>query len=222
MKTLVSEPEPAAPSEWLDVSVPIRDGMVHWPGNPAVRIERSEEVTEEGGVARISTLSFGSHTGTHIDAPVHFCVSDQGVDTLPIDALIGPARVVAIEDGAAISRADVERIDAQRGERLLFKTRNSRRCWTTDAFVEDYVYVAPDAAEVLAARGVRLVGVDYLSVGGPKDGALTHRFLLRAGVCIVEGLDLSAVAPGSYDLVALPIRVADGDGAPARALLRRR
>jgi arylformamidase len=222
MKTLVSEPEPAPPGEWLDVSVPIRDGMVHWPGNPAVRIERNEEVTEEGGVARVSTLSFGSHTGTHIDAPVHFGVSDQGVDTLPIDALIGPARVVAIEDGAAITRADVERIDAQRGERLLFKTRNSSRCWRTDAFVEDYAYVAPDAAEVLAARGVRLVGVDYLSVGGRKDGALTHRFLLKAGVCIVEGLDLSAVAPGSYDLVALPIRFAGGDGAPARALLRRR
>mgnify|MGYP001285326982 CR=1 FL=1 len=223
MKTLVSEPEAIEKSAWIDVSVPIRDGMVHWPGNPEVRIERKEKPTPDGiGVSRVSAMSFGSHTGTHVDAPVHFGVSEQGVDSLPIEGLIGPARVVSIEDRAAIARAEVERVEPQRGERLLFKTRNSSRCWRTDEFVDDYVYVAPDAAAYLAERGVRTVGVDYLSVGGRKDGAATHRVLLQAGVCILEGLDLSGVTPGSYDLVALPLRIAGGDGAPARALLRRR
>ena len=104
----------------------------------------------------------------------------------------------------------------------MFKTRNSSRCWRTDAFVPDYVYVTPGAAELLVERRVRTVGVDYLSVGGRTDGAITHRILLAAGVCVVEGLDLSSVDPGLYDFVALPLRIVDGDGAPARAVLRRR
>jgi arylformamidase len=222
MKTLVSEPDPALPGDWIDVTVPIRHGMVHWPGNPEVRVDRHEKATADGGVSRTSALSFGSHTGTHVDAPLHFGVSHVGVDALPIDALIGPARVVAIEECAAIARADVEPLDVQPGERLLLKTRNSTRCWATDEFVADYVYVTPEAAAYLVERRVRTLGVDYLSVGGRVDGAITHRVLLGAGVCVLEGLDLSAVAPGAYDLVALPLRIAGGDGAPARALLRRR
>jgi arylformamidase len=222
MKTLVSEPDPARPGDWIDVTVPIRHGMVHWPGNPEVRIDRGEKATADGGVSHTSALSLGSHTGTHFDAPLHFGVSHLGVDALPIDALIGPARVVAIEDRAAIGQADVESLDVQPGERLLLKTRNSARCWVTDDFVADYVYVTPEAAAYLVARRVRTLGVDYLSVGGRVDGAVTHRVLLGAGVCVLEGLDLSAVAPGPYDLVALPLRIAGGDGAPARAVLRRR
>jgi arylformamidase len=207
---------------WIDVTVPIRDGMVHWPGNPEVRIEAIEKRTLEGGVSRVSSLSLGAHTGTHVDAPVHFGVSSDGVDALPIDALIGPARVVAIEDRQSIGRGDLEPLGLERGERVLFKTSNSSRCWTTDEFVGDYVYLAPDGAELLAERGVRLVGVDYLSVGGRKDGAITHRVLLQAGVCIVEGLNLASVAPGAYEMIALPMRIEGGDGAPARVVLRRR
>jgi arylformamidase len=231
MKTLVSEPDPVqgAPGGslgdaggWIDVTVPIRNGMVHWPGNPEVRIERSEKVAADGGISRTSALSLGSHTGTHFDAPSHFGVNDTGVDALPIDALIGPARVVSIEECAAIAPSDLERLDLQPGERLLLKTRNSSCCWRTDQFVTDYVYVRPDAAAYLVERRVRTLGVDYLSVGGRVDGAITHRILLGAGVCVLEGLDLSAVGPGLYDLVALPLRVAGGDGAPARAVLRRR
>jgi arylformamidase len=223
MKTLVSEPEPVDKGGWIDVTVPIRSGMVHWPGNPEVRIERSEKVAADGGVSRTSALSLGSHTGTHFDAPSHFGVNDTGVDALPIDALIGPARVVSVEECAAVERSDVERLDVQPGERLLLKTRNSSCCWRTDQFVTDYVYVTPDAAAYLVERRVRTLGVDYLSVGGRgAGGAVTHRILLGAGVCVLEGLDLSAVAPGFYDLVALPLRIAGGDGAPARAVLRRR
>jgi arylformamidase len=222
MRTLLSEPDRAEPDLWIDVSVPIRSGMVHWPGNPEVRVDTREKATADGGVSRTSALSFGSHTGTHVDAPVHFGVNNQGVDSLSLEALVGPARVVALEATAAVTRADLEPLAAQRGERLLLKTSNSRRCWSTDDFVEDYVYVTPDAAKHLVDCGVRTVGVDYLSVGGRKDGVETHRVLLRAGVCILEGLNLSAVAPGPYDLVALPLRIAGGDGSPARAILRRR
>jgi arylformamidase len=219
---LVSEPDRAEVDPWIDITVPIRSGMVHWPGNPEVRVHMREKATRDGGVSRVSELSFGSHTGTHVDAPVHFGLNSQGVDSLSLDALVGPARVVALEETGAIARADLEPLAVERGERLLLKTRNSSRCWGTDDFVEDYVYVTPEGAGYLAERGVRTVGVDYLSVGGRKDGAATHRVLLRAGICILEGLNLSMVTPGAYELVALPLRIAGGDGAPARAILRRR
>jgi arylformamidase len=203
---------------WIDVTVPIRPGMVHWPGNPGVQVDVTEEQSE-GGVCRVSELSLGVHTGTHYDAPNHFDVPGGGVEALPSDAMIGLARVVAVP-GRTIDRADVESLDLPPGERVLFKTSNSARCWATDDFVPDYVYVTEDAARHLAARRVSLVGVDYLSLGGPEDGARAHRVLLGAGVCILEGLDLRRVVPGTFELVALPILIPGSDGAPARVLLR--
>ncbi len=205
-------------TEWVDVTVPIRQGMVHWPDNPGVRIEAIEE-THEGGICRVSELSLGVHTGTHFDAPNHFDVPGGGVDALPLDSLVGVARVLAV-DGPVVDRRNLERHAPRPGERLLFKTSNSARCWDTDEFVADYVYVTEDAGRYLAERGVRTVGIDYLSLGGPGDGAATHRTLLEAGVCVLEGLDLRRVEPGTYDLVALPLRIAGCDGAPARVLLR--
>ena len=203
---------------WVDVTVPIRPGMVHWPGNPGVQLDVTEE-HEEGGVCRVSELTLGVHTGTHVDAPIHFGVPGGGVEALPSDAMIGVARVVAVP-GRTIDRADVESLDLHAGERVLFKTSNSARCWGTDDFVPDYVYVTEDAARHLAAKRVSLVGVDYLSLGGPTDGARVHRVLLEAGVCILEGLDLRRVDPGTFEVVALPILIPGSDGAPARVLLR--
>jgi len=205
-------------SAWVDVTVPIRAGMVHWPGNPGVHIDVTEE-QGEGGICRVSRLTLGVHTGTHVDAPNHFDVPGGGVEALPSDAMIGVARVVAVP-GRTVDRADVEALDLQAGERVLFKTSNSSRCWSTDDFVPDYVYVTEEAARLLAANRVSLVGVDYLSLGGPADGARAHRVLLEAGVCILEGLDLRRVAPGRFELVALPILIPGSDGAPARVLLR--
>jgi arylformamidase len=121
----------------------------------------------------------------------------------------------------AVTEAELERHDIQRGERLLFRTSNSERCWSTDDFVEDFVYVSDDAAALLAAREVRLVGIDYLSVGGfHVDGAAIHRRLLGAGVWIIEGLDLRGVAPGGYELICLPLRLSGAEGGPARVMLR--
>ena len=210
-------------SRWIDVSVPLRTGMVHWPDNPPVVIERLMDL-ERGDACTVSALSMGAHTGTHMDAPSHFLAGAPSLDALPFEAVVGRARVLHFRGrGEAVTRAWLRTQRVRRGERLLLRTRNSERCWKGDAFVEDFVYVAADAARFLAERGVTLVGVDYLSVGGfLKDGRETHHALLGAGIWIVEGLDLSRVRPGPVDLICLPLRAAGGDGAPARAIVRER
>jgi arylformamidase len=166
-------------------------------------------------------MSLGVHTGTHVDAPVHFIRGGDGVHLAPFNALIGPARVVEIADVHAVTVAELTRHGLQPGERILFKTLNSARCWQTDAFVEDFVYVSQEAARYLASVPVQTVGVDYLSVGGyAADGPETHQALLSAGIWVIEGLDLSAVPPGTYELICLPLKIVESDGAPARAVLR--
>jgi arylformamidase len=207
-------------NDWIDVSVKLRHGMPHWPDNPPIRIERLTDV-ERGDEATVSALSFGSHTGTHMDAPLHFISGGAGLDELDLGAVVGPCRVIAIEDPEAVHAAELERHGIVEGERILFRTRNSPRCWEADGFVEDFVYVAADAARHLAERKVRCVGIDYLSVGGFfHDAVETHRALLGAGIWIIEGLDLTDVAPGDHDLVCLPLSIDRSDGAPARAILR--
>jgi arylformamidase len=205
---------------WIDVSVPLRTGMVHWPDNPPVRIERVMDL-EHGDAATVSSMAMGVHTGTHMDAPVHFQRGGVGIDQMPLEATLGLARVVEIRDPVSIQRAELESAGLQPGERILFRTRNSERCWKTDAFVEDFVFISREAAHYLVERGVRTVGVDYLSVGGfREDAEATHLALLQGGVWVIEGLNLSPVRAGTYELVCLPLRIAGGDGAPARAVLR--
>ena len=207
---------------WIDVSVSLHTGMVHWPDNPPVQIERMLDM-ERGDVCNVSTISMGSHTGTHMDAPLHFLQHGKGLDQLPLDATIGPARVIEIDDPESIKPDELRQHSIQAGERLLFKTRNSGRCWQTDTFIKDFVYISHEAARYLAELKVQVVGVDYLSVGGFfKDGVATHQALLGAGIWIIEGLNLSMIQPGMYDLICLPIKVTHSDGAPARAILRRR
>jgi len=205
---------------WIDVSVPLRTGMVHWPDNPPVSIERLLDI-ERGDVANVSKLSMGAHTGTHMDAPIHFFRTGRGLDTMPLTATIGRARVIEIRDPESIKPEELRPHRIQRGERVLFKTRNSARCWQTDDFVEDFVYISQEAARYLAAKQVQTIGVDYLSVGGFfKDGVETHHALLEAGIWIIEGLNLANIAPGMYELVCLPLKIQGSDGAPSRAILR--
>lgn len=205
---------------WIDVSVPLHTGMVHWPDNPPVQIERIMSI-DRGDSANVSKISMGSHTGTHMDAPIHFVQGGEGIDMMPLDAIMGVARVIAIADAVSIKSAELEPHDIQRGERILFKTRNSNRVWSTEHFIEDFVYISPEATEYLAERGVRTVGVDYLSVGGYEQyGSETHHALLGAGIWIIEGLNLASVEPGHYELVCLPLKIVGGDGAPARAIVR--
>jgi len=205
---------------WIDVSVPISDGMLHWPDNPPVTLRRVLAI-ERGDGANVSALSLGVHTGTHVDAPVHFLPSGTDVRALDLATVIGPARVVAISDPASVTREELESARPQPGERLLLRTRNSARRWWKEAFREEFVYVSAAAAQYLVQCDVALVGVDYLSVGGFRvDGEATHRALLEAGVLILEGLDLVDVEPGRYEFLCLPLPLAGSDGAPARALLR--
>lgn len=204
---------------WVDVTVPIHDGMVHWPGDPDVRVERFLEL-ERGDAATVSRLAMSAHSGTHVDAPAHFVRGGTGVDLLPLGGLVGPARVVHLPDAVTIGAREVEAAAPSRGERLLLRTRNSERCWNREDFAHDYTYVTLDGARRLVERGVRTVGVDYLSVGGGELGPEIHRTLLEAGVCVIEGLDLSRVPAGPCDLLCLPLRIRGGDGAPARVLLR--
>ncbi len=206
--------------DWIDISVPLRTGMVHWPDNPPVSIERMLDI-ERGDVANVSKLSMGAHTGTHMDAPLHFFRTGRGIDTMPLTATIGRARVIEIHDPESIKPEELRLHRIQSSERVLFKTRNSARCWQTDDFVEDFVYISQEAARYLAAQQVQTVGVDYLSVGGFfKDGVETHHALLEAGIWIIEGLNLSNVEPGTYELVCLPLKIEGSDGAPSRAILR--
>jgi arylformamidase len=205
---------------WIDISVPIRNGMVRWPGDPAVRIERLREI--KGGYhANVSAMVMGSHTGTHMDGPVHFLPRAKGIDSVPFPAIIGRARVIEIKDPEVIRPEELRPHRIRRGERVLLKTRNSGRAWRASRFIRDFVALSNEAAQFLRKRRVQTVGIDYLSVGRfQRDGTETHRTLLQAGIWIIEGLDLSRVRPGPYELICLPLRIAGGDGAPARALLK--
>jgi arylformamidase len=196
--------------EIFDVSVPVQPGMVTYPGDPMVKLERVSAIAD-GAVANISRLDFGVHTGTHVDAPLHFIDGAPGTDQLPLDVLVGPARVIEATSLDAEGLAETEL-----AERVLLKTSNSE-LWSRDDFADDFVSLTEDGARLLVERGVRLIGIDYLSVG--DEGA--HHALLEAGVVAIEGLDLRGVDPGDYQLVCAPLKLVGSDGAPARVFLLR-
>ena len=204
---------------WIDISLPIRSGMPVWPGDLPVRVNETRSL-ERGDLFNLTECHFTAHTGTHLDAPRHFLPSGAAIDALPLDAVLGPCRVVRIHDPVAVRPAELPPC-LQAGERVLFKTNNSFNDIHLHEFVEDFVYVSKEAAAVLAAARVQTVGIDYLSVGGfHHDLVETHLVLLGAGIWVIEGLDLSAVEPGEYELACLPLKLVGADGAPARAALR--
>jgi arylformamidase len=208
-------------NNWIDISVPVHNGMVHWPGDPDFHIERAED-QDKGDVATVSRMALGVHTGTHMDAPLHFIRNAPSIDTMPLEATVGTARVIAIHDTKSIKREELIDHAIAPGERVLFKTVNSAHAWNTDQFEENFVFISQDGARYLAESGVRTVGVDYLSVGGfREDGPETHHALLGAGIWVIEGLNLGGVEPGTYELVCLPLRLMGAEGSPARAILRR-
>ncbi|AKG53708.1 metal-dependent hydrolase [Dehalogenimonas sp. WBC-2] len=177
---------------------------------------------EKGDSCSTSQITLGSHSGTHVDAPGHYIKGAATVDQLA-GVLLGRARVIEIGDRECIRLEELRRHQLRRGERILFKTSNSALWSQSSAFYENYVYITAEAAQYIVDKGVAVIGVDYLSVGGYyHDGCEVHRILLNAGIWIIEGLDLSAVGAGSYDLACLPLKIYKGDGAPARAVIRRR
>ena len=203
------------------VSGPVRTGGGGYPGTPPISITASESIAS-GDTARVSRRDRGSHTATHVDAPLHFMDGGAGVDELPLDALIGPARLICFSDDVlAVGEAELRRHDLGGVTRVLIKTRNSAWLASGSAqFHPDFTHVTPDGAEYLVSIGVRLVGVDSLSVEQFRSPHHhTHKTLLSNGVVIVEGLDLSEPPAGDYELYCLPMLLTGLDGAPARAVL---
>lgn len=205
-------------SDWIDVSVPLRVGMVQWPGDRVFEIQRECDMGR-GDEMNLSHFATSAHTGTHMDAPLHFVDGGASIDQAPLDALIGRARVIGFPGEITIAELEARNIGA--GERLLFRTRNSDRGWPDLPFFEDFVSIPEDAALWLAHRRPALIGVDYLSVGSFENSGPTHRAILGAGIWVVEGLNLSRIEPGHYELVCLPLKLMGAEGAPARAALRR-
>lgn len=208
---------------YYDVSLPIAPAMPVWPGDPPIRIERVSSI-KQGAEFNLSRLEMGTHTLTHVDAPRHFTEQGLPVDHLPLDILIGPALVVEPRpDGNLITATDLGQLGIRNIQRLLIKTRNSD-FWTGGPydFEYDFVSLSKDAARWIVLNGIKLVGIDYLSIEAfDAREPEVHRTLLENGIIIVEGLNLSQVPEGRYQLICLPLKVRDGDGAPARVILIR-
>ncbi len=204
-----------------DITVPIRAAMPVYEGDPGVKID-AWSAFAKGDSSNVSLLNFGAHTGTHVDAPAHFIEGARRIDSLALEVLIGPARVIRVPDDMnEIDAAFIERCDLGGIERVIFHTRNSA-LWG-EGFRKDFTHLLPQAAQMLVERGIKLVGTDYLSIEKFHSGHhKTHLTLLSNDVVIVEGLNLSDVPDGDYELICLPLKIADGagDGAPARAVLR--
>jgi arylformamidase len=204
-----------------DVSVPLSASVPTYPGDPRFEIEFQKRLAA-GDACNLARLSLGAHAGTHVDAPYHFRAEGITVDELPLEILMGKARVVETPVRDRIRREDLESLDLRDDLRVLLKTRMSGQMRVPE-FQEDFVHLTGDAAAYLAQAGIKLVGIDYLSVDrfGSTDFE-AHHALLGAGVVIVEGLDLSEVEPGEYEMACLPLRIVGGDGSPARVVLRAR
>jgi arylformamidase len=203
-----------------DISLLISPNMPTWPGDPNVVLERVDKM-EEGSHNNVSRLGLSVHTGTHVDAPYHFLAKGKTVETLSLNHLTGRVYVAYLPEVPQITAEVLERAEIPpRTRRILFKTRNSD-IWARNemSFQRDFTAISPDGAEYLVSRGLKLVGVDYLSVAPFGQSESTHQILLGAGVIVVEGLDLSQVPPGRYTLYCLPLKLAGSDGAPARAIL---
>jgi arylformamidase len=204
-----------------DVSLTITEDLPTWPGDPAVKLEKISQI-KEGEMANLTHISTSVHVGTHVDAPDHFLGNGQTVEKIPLDRLVGPALVIELSTNQTISAEDLRSAGITgKDQRLLLKTRNSK-IWAEGLreFQEDFIALNAEAAAYLVECGLEVIGVDYLSVAPYMDPEPTHRILLEAGVLIIEGLDLSGIKPGPYQLLCLPLKIGGSDGAPARVLLQ--
>lgn len=201
------------------MTLTISDEIITWPSDPKVSIRKTRLISQ-GNSCNVSELKFGSHCGTHIDAPYHFEENGVKIDRIPLEHLIGIATVFDIKNKEKIDLEDIKTLQLKSRERVIFKTINSTY-WRLAEFKKDFVYVTKEAAQYLVDCGVKVVGIDYLSIekfgNKPAD---THHTFLRNDVTLIEGLDLSNVKAGDYELIALPLKIKDGDGSPARVVLR--
>lgn len=200
-----------------DISVELYNKMLKWPSDPEIKFEAFSSI-KNGGKANVTNIKCGSHSGTHIDAPYHFILKGKGIDKIKLDSLIGDAWVREIHSDK-IKLSDIQNVDYKKYKRILFKTKNSRLL-KNNKFYPNYVYLDYPAAEFLVKQKIKLVGIDYLSIERYKSkDHKVHQILLKNNVVIIETLDLSKVKEGEYFLLALPIKIRGGDGAPARVVL---
>jgi arylformamidase len=203
-----------------DVTLPISNTMPVWPGDPAVQLTLKSHISsDKTHTVRLTSIEMGSHTGTHMDAPFHMIEGGKRLNDFAIDVFAGPATVLEIPSVRSVGRADLEKLKWNNVERVLLKTENSKH-WRDGKFFEEFVYLEPDGAQSLVDRGVRLVGIDYLSIDKFRsESHPSHFVLLKKDIVIVEGLNLNAVPAGDYTMFALPLNLQDSDGAPARVIL---
>ena len=185
---------------WIDISVPLTDGMVHWPEDPPTEIKRVFDINK-GDDYSLTHISMAAHTGTHMDAPCHFKKSGASIDKMPVTATIGKARVIEITHSEFITLEEIHPYKIRKGERILFKTKNSKVRWENKPFKENFVHLSTDAAQYLSDRKVQTIGIDYLSIGGYDGNVIeVHHIILKAGIWVIEGLNLYKVHPGDYEL----------------------
>lgn len=211
------------PEGWYDITIPIKQEMNYLPIDPMTsKIYRFSDA-QLGAKVTMTKLELISHTGTHIDTPLHFIPDGSTVSDMPLEATIGPARVIEIEDPKIIKVSELEKHNIGKGERILCKTSNSPKFYETPGFAGDYVYLDADAAVFLAEKGVVLFGLDYFTIGDIKNEESvikTHQTLLSSGIYILEGCALGHVPAGEYEMLCLPLLIYHGDACPCRAVLR--
>lgn len=214
-------------SKWKDITLFLRNDMPIYPGNDPAKGGPFTYPTfnrifdgEKGQGVTMTQISMNTHDGTHIDAPQHFVNGRGTIDEMPLDTTVGICRVIEIHDPVSVTAAELEAYDIRDGERIIFKTKNSPHVYDKRMEPGAYVYITPEAARLLAGKKVRMVGIDYLTVGNDRGNKEVHDTLLGNGVYIIEGLNLDGVEAGGYELICLPLRLKRGDGAPCRAILK--
>lgn len=221
-KAAVSKRAVADKSGWIDISYGLSNDMIHWPTSPIYPHIDLAYHPSKGNIVTMMQININVHNGTHVDAPRHFIEDGTSIDHMPLDTIMGPARIIEIKDSESIKPEELDAYNIQPGERILFKTRNSS-LYKSGKFVEDYVYISNEGADFLRDKKVSVVGLDYLAVGTIKDMdslIAVHKTLLGSGIWIIEAIDLSAVEAGNYEIICLPILLKDGDAGLARAIVR--
>lgn len=219
-----------AKTEWIDITLPLGKEIPVLPidysaDDSKIKIPIVDRIfdVDKGDKVTMSQIAMNSHDGTHIDSPLHFIPGGNTIDTMPIETTVGPARIIGIENDKEVTVEELEPYDIIEGERILFKTKNSGRVYAVQQYKGDFVTISPEAARYLAGKKIRLVGMDYLTIAGndPMENVgIVHEAFLRAGIYIIEGLNLDGVEPGDYELVCLPLRLERGDAGPCRAVIR--
>jgi arylformamidase len=209
-----------AKSDWIDISVPLQDGMRQGPLEPLTPHIEFIMARSKGNPVDMLQININSHNGTHIDAPKHHVKGGSPIDQMPLDTGIGPARVIEIQDPQSVKVGELEQYHIQPGERLLFKTHNSYRPERFTRFLKDWAYCSTDAIRFLIECQVRLLGIDAISIGSPSNANQIHEALLTRGIYILEDLELGHVKPGQYEMICLPLRLQGGDASPVRAIIR--